>query len=118
VNDELFVRLLTVEDLVGIWDSGEEFYLQFNADGSYRAANSLDSLENVPSEVGSYQLQEGAYPPILTLTTNDESPLCQGQIGTYEAKLVKGQLQFELQEDTCRDRAIDLAAMTWDSSSF
>jgi hypothetical protein len=43
----------------------------------------------------------------LTFITSDESALCAGQTGSYQVELTEqGQLQFELEEDPCQERAI------------
>ena len=95
---------ITVEDFTGTWFlSSAGLYVQFNEDGTFRAASSVADLEDEPFDLGQFRL-EGT---LFTFTTSDESPLCAGQSGSYQVELTEeGELQFALEEDpNCGPRA-------------
>jgi hypothetical protein len=92
---------VTVEDLTGVWKHTDRaLYFEFSEDGTYQGGPSVDSVSQY--EIGQFQL-DGA---LLTFTAGDEGIYCRGLSGSYQAELTEqGQLDFELQEDECPDRA-------------
>jgi len=95
---------ITVDDLTGTWRAIEPgSYVQFNADGTYRIASSIDSLEDSPVEEGEYTL-EGT---LFTFISSDESTNCEaGQRGVYEMERSgEDGIRMVRQEDECRTRS-------------
>jgi len=99
----------SAEDVIGIWQEGDRFssysnFLQFGEDGTYRVGSgTLTNLEDGPQELGQFTLEGG----LVTFVASDESPLCAGQSGTYEVRLLEqGRLGFSLREDACSYRAV------------
>ena len=93
-------------DIIGIWQLGSgdlAVFFQFNEDGTYRTAQRVvTNLRDSPQQLGQFTLEGG----LLTLATSDESPLCAGQTGTYEVRLLEqGRISFFLREDQCNLRA-------------
>lgn len=108
---------ITVEDLIGTWyqasgwggKTSATYYIEFGADGTFRAAPTLSQLETMPDGVGPYQL-EGA---LLTLMPG-EGHKCAGQTGSYEVELTeKGWLRFTVREDPCQSRAEGFQWAPW-----
>lgn len=96
----------SADDIIGIWKLGSgniALFFQFNEDGTYRMAQRvITNLQDGPSQLGQIMLEGG----LLTLVTSDESPLCAGQTGTYEVRLMEpGRIGFFLNEDQCTLRA-------------
>jgi len=102
---------VAVEDLSGTWQrDGSARILQLNEDGTYRVDSSKYLLEDSPKQEGQFQL-EGT---LFTLTASKEGSFCPGKTGTYEVELTEeGKLQFTLNEDECRDRALSLLEAPW-----
>ena len=100
----------SADDVIGLWQEGDPSggsysnFLQFDEDGTYRVGSgSLASLEDGPQELGRFTLEGG----LVTFVASDESPLCAGQSGTYEVRLLElGRLGFSLREDQCDLRAV------------
>ena len=94
---------ITVEDFTGRWvQSSSAVWVQFNEDGTFRAALSVADLEQRPIDLGEFRL-EGT---LFTFASSDESRDCAGQSGTYQVELTEeGHLQFVLEEDPCGIRA-------------
>ena len=71
--------------VVGTWQTDEPSYVQFNEDGSYSIAFSIEGLEDAPVEEGEFTL-EGT---LLTLISGDGSQACNaGERGTYEIEVL------------------------------
>jgi hypothetical protein len=91
-------------DITDIWkqDEGPEV-LQLNEDGTFAAAPmNPDFLEKAPTDIGEFRLEGTSF----TFITSDESAFCAGQTGRYQVGLTEqGQLEFELEEDPCYERA-------------
>jgi len=91
----------TVDDLYGIWTHGGD-YNQFNEDGTYVVAATVDELTSQPIEYGDFRL-EGT---TLTYITNEESGFCGGKTGNYEVELAEdGRIEITLVEDSCGGRS-------------
>jgi hypothetical protein len=96
----------STDELIGVWKLGSgprTLFFRFDEDGSYRMAlGVVTNLEGSPQHFGQYKFEGG----LLTFITNDESPVCAGQSGTYEVRLLKQrQLALALREDQCSIRA-------------
>lgn len=91
-------------DITGVWklDEGPDF-LQLNEDGTYAVAPiKPEFLEKAPADKGEFRLEGTSF----TFTSSSESFICAGQTGSYQVELTEqGQLQFELEEDACQERA-------------
>ena len=90
------------DDVIGIWQwvagfDGIPLFFQFDEDGTWRHAKRIvTNLEDSPVLIGSFMLEGG----LMTIATSDESPLCAGQSGTYEARLLEqGRLDFSQRFD-------------------
>lgn len=103
---------ITVKDMAGVWYyAGVETYLQLNEDGRFSFAETQEELEQAPFDAGQFRLEGTS----LTFITNDDSELCAGQTGSYEAELTEaGQLRFELVEDPCVLRRIGVPSGLWE----
>ena len=91
---------ISIEDLTGTWRVKEEgSYAEFNADGTYSIAWTIEGLENSPVEEGLYTI-EGT---LLTLISSDESKSCaSGSRGFYEIERTgEGGMRHVIQEDEC-----------------
>jgi hypothetical protein len=92
---------INAEDLIGIWTHSGD-YNQFNEDGTYVVAASVDLLTSRPTEYGDYRL-EGT---TLTFITNEESGVCAGTTGNYEVEIAEeDRIEITLVEDSCSERA-------------
>ena len=91
---------INVEDLIGIWTHAGQ-YNQFNEDGTYVVAGSVDLLTSRPSEYGDYRL-EGT---TLILISDEESTFCAGKTGSYEVEIAaEDRIEITLVEDSCSER--------------
>ncbi len=91
---------INVEDLIGIWTNAGQ-YNQFNEDGTYVVAGSVDLLTSRPTEYGDYRL-EGT---TLILISDEESTLCAGKTGSYEVEIAaEDRIEITLVEDSCSER--------------
>ena len=91
----------TVDDLYGIWTHGGD-YNQFNEDGTYVVAASVDELTSRPIEYGDFRF-EGT---TLTFITNEESGICAGKTGNYEVEMAEAsRIEITLVEDSCGARS-------------
>jgi hypothetical protein len=93
-----------LENLTGVWkEEGDPVFLQLKEDGAYAFAEVGPAfLEKAPFDAGQFRL-DGT---VLTFISNDETVYCAGQTGSYQVALTEqGQLQFELEEDACPERA-------------
>ena len=92
----------TVDDLYGIWTEASGV-TQFNKNGTYVVAGSVDGLTSLPPhEYGVFRF-EGT---TLTLITDKESGLCSGTTGSYEVEMVEeGKIEITLIEDPCEHRS-------------
>ena len=91
---------ITVEELTGTWRVKEEgSYAQFNADGTYSIAWTIEGLEDSPVEQGQYTL-DGT---LFTFISSDESRSCAaGSRGVYEMERTgEGGMRQVIQEDEC-----------------
>ncbi len=110
---------ITVEDLTGIWERREGGTLiQFNEDGTFRAAVDGARLEDNPIDLAEFRL-EGT---LLTFITSEGSicPSAQGVRTTaYQVELTEeGDLRFVLQgDDPCAERTRDLGFGPWRRTS-
>ncbi len=87
-NDEDAINgEITVEDLTGTWRAIEPgSVVQFNEDGTYRIALSIDGLKDSPVEEGEWTL-EGT---LFTFISNEDSQNCAaGQRGSYEMEVLE-----------------------------
>ena len=94
------------DDVIGTWQLGSgprSIFFQFKADGTYRMAQATaDNLNDNPLHLGQFVLEGG----LLTFTSSDDSPICAGQSGTYEVRLLEqGQIGLSLIEDECSIRS-------------
>ena len=92
----------SVDDIIGTWQLGKgdhAVFLLFDADGTFRTAQrDVTNLQDSPQQLGQFTL-EGA---LLTIVTNEESPLCADQSGTYEVHLLEqGRISFYQLEEQC-----------------
>ena len=92
-------------DLVGTWQqqySETPWAVQFNEDGTYRTADTVLRLKNVPQDVGRFKL-EGT---TLTIISNDDSETpCKGLIGRYKIEMTEGRkLELIKQMEQCEER--------------
>jgi len=91
---------ITVEYLTGTWRAIEPgSFVQYNANGTYRIALSIEGFEISPVEEGQYTL-EGA---IFTFISSEESRNCEaGERGVYEMERIgEDERQSSRQEDEC-----------------
>jgi hypothetical protein len=91
-------------EVTGVWkDDDGPVWLQLNEDGTYAAAAiNPDFLEEAPNQKGELRLEATSF----TFITGGESVYCSDQTGSYQVNLTEqGQLQFELEEDPCQERA-------------
>jgi hypothetical protein len=91
-----------VDDVTGSWQwgSGDRIiFFQFDEDGTFLQASQVaTNLQDNPQQLGQFTFEAG----LLTFVTSDESPLCAGQSGTYEVRLLEqGQIGLFLREDEC-----------------
>ena len=92
----------TAENVVGIWTGAGGVYFQFNDDGTYSVATSVDSLTSLPVDYGDFRLDGTTF----MFITNEESLMCAGQAGNYEVEMTEqGKIEFTLVEDPCGHRA-------------
>lgn len=72
---------------------------QFDEDGTFRTAQRVvTNLQDSPQQLGQFTFEGG----LLTIVASDESPLCAGQSGTYEVRLLEqGQISLFQLEDEC-----------------
>ncbi len=92
---------INAEDLIGIWTHSGD-YNQFNEDGTYVVAASVDLLTSRPTEYGDYRL-EGT---TLILISDEESTFCAGKTGSYEVEIAEeGRIEITVVEDSCSERA-------------
>jgi hypothetical protein len=92
----------SVDDVIGSWQwgtGGTIIFFQFDEDGTFvQARQDVTNLQDSPQQLGQFMFEGG----LLTLVTSDESPLCAGQNGTYEVRLLEqGQIGLFLREDEC-----------------
>ena len=92
----------SVDDVIGSWQwgtGGTILFFQFDEDGTYRqASRDVTNLQDNPQQLGQFMFEEG----LLTLVSSDESPLCAGQSGTYEVRVLEqGQIGLFVREDEC-----------------
>lgn len=92
----------SADDVIGIWQwgSGDRIiFFQFDEDGTFLQASRIaTNLQDNPQQLGQFMFEGG----LLTLVSNDESPLCAGQSGTYEVRLLEqGRIGLFLREDEC-----------------
>ncbi len=97
----------SAEQVLGAWRSGD-YYLRFDADGTFRQAHSSEGLGTNPYAISSYRF-EGS-----TMLTDGISvrgvPPCGNVTGTYELQLLEsGALFIRVLRDACRGRAGDTA---------
>ena len=96
---------ITVKDLLGIWQQYSEvpWAIQFNKNGTFRAAHTVLRLEKAPMDEGRFQI-EGT---TLSFTSNDHCKgSCRGLSGSYNVALSKeGRLELIEQKDQCKERA-------------
>ncbi len=109
---------ITVDDLAGIWErQGGSTLVQFNEDGTFRAAQAAASLEDNPIDLGEFRL-EGT---LLTFITSESSvcPSAEGVGAAYQVELTEeGDLRFVLQgDDPCAERTRDLEFGPWRRTS-
>ena len=104
----------SADDVIGIWQAigsyaGSSLFFQFDEDRTLRTAQRVvANLEDSPQMLGRFMLEGG----LMTLVASDESPLCAGQSGAYEVRLLEqGRLGFSLREDQC-----GLRAHVWDGA--
>ena len=90
---------LTVDDLYGVWTRTGHFF-QFNEDGTYTFANTVDELTSGPLEFGEFRF-EGTR---LTYITDEGSGMCAGKTAIHEVERAEdgsGRIKLILVEDTC-----------------
>lgn len=75
---------LAAGDFVGTWESTRGIFIRFDADGSYMASSSVNLLESVQREFGTWSL-EGAE---FTLLPDVNSPGCAGKTSLYTVERV------------------------------
>ncbi len=95
---------ITAEELPGIWKVVDgRGYFQFDGDGTYRWANTIEGLEYSVFEEGQYTM-EGA---LLTYISSEESTFCEAdQRGIYEIERNgEGEIRRVLQDEECRIRS-------------
>ena len=90
---------ITVDDVTGIWRLTEEgYYVQYNADGTYRYASSIGGLEKTPVDVGTFTL-DGT---ILTEIATEGGVWKVGDRYILEMELVdENRMRAVLQEQEC-----------------
>ena len=96
---------VTVDYLAGNWRTIQgNAYAQFNLDGTYRIARSIEGLKDSPVEEGQYTL-EGT---LFTFISSDESRNCAaGQRGVYEIERTgEDEMRMVRQEDECGNRSL------------
>jgi len=87
----------TVDDLYGTWTHIGRLF-QFNEDGTYVVAASVDGLTSAPLIYGDFRL-EGTR---LTYIPDEESSRCAGTTGIYEVEAAEnGRFKSTLIEDDC-----------------
>ena len=98
------------EDLIGIWVSRVGgAYIQFNADGTFNVASTVDGLTSQGHDYGDFRLEGTA----LMLITDEESPFCAGQTGHYQVEISEeGKIETTLVDDPCSDRSTSLRSGT------
>ncbi len=97
----------SAEQVLGGWRSGD-YYLRFDADGTFRQAHTPEGLASNPYAISSYRFEGN------TMLTNGISvrgvPPCGEVTGTYELQLLEGgNLLIRVVRDACRGRAGDTA---------
>lgn len=100
------VLATSADDIIGIWQLGSgdfAVFFQFDEDSTYQTAQRVvTNLQDSPQQFGQFTLETG----LLTFVTNDESPYCAGQSGTYEVQLLEqDQISLFLREDPCTIRS-------------
>lgn len=93
------------EEIVGVWRQGETVYhLQFNADGTFQAADSVSGLASEPIDFGIYELDGSRF----TFISSAESPICPGHTGIYQIELdTQGRIILNRNNDQCPERQAD-----------
>jgi len=93
----------TVEDLIGVWETDEPSFVQFNEDGTYRIAFSEETLQESPVERGAFTLEGTSF----TLISDEASESCaEGDRGRYENEVLgDDRIRQVLVEDECSIRA-------------
>jgi len=87
----------TVDDLHGIWAFMGSL-IQFNEDGIFDVAGSVDEFKSRPVQFGEYSF-EGT---TLMFINDEESGLCAGETGIYEVEMVEDdRIEIILVEDFC-----------------
>jgi hypothetical protein len=87
------------EDLYGEWITpGESLHVSFNEDDSWDVAR----RQGHPFGGGTFTFDG----ELLTFTTDPDNVTCPDKPGTYDAELTaEGNLELNVVEDTCRERA-------------
>lgn len=90
---------ITIASFAGIWQQDSDpIYMRVELDGSFEVASSRDSFESNALDEGKLLFSNIA----LSFISNDDSPNCGGQTGTYRVTF-NGEDQFESRvvEDEC-----------------
>ena len=99
------------QGLVGIWQEdrlGATF--QFDADGTYRLANSYRGMQDNFIDDGEYTLQGSQ----VTLAGGNNSVACKGVTGAYNLQIpIASQRYFNLGQDVCFDRQRVVPGKIW-----
>ncbi len=91
------------KDIVGIWEIYGD-YVQYNEDGTFHFASSLERLEDQPMAIGEFWFEEGQYFEKEIEVHN--LPSCGSVLGIYEVILLEnGNITFTKVEDECQARA-------------
>ena len=87
------------EDLYGAWITpGESLHVSFNEDDSWDVAR----RQGHPFGGGTFTFDG----ELLTFTTDPDNVTCPDKPGSYDAALTaEGNLELNVVEDTCRERA-------------
>lgn len=97
--------------LPGIWQ--QEFtgwWLQFNLDGSFRVADTLQNLSIDPNDSGTYQIDVVQ----VNLVSRSSSLECSRQTGSYTFTIDnQGLVQYTVQQDACPSRQAWLVQYPW-----
>jgi 4-amino-4-deoxy-L-arabinose transferase-like glycosyltransferase len=107
------VPFTTAEDVIGAWQLGDLWALQFSENGSLRGAQAAEDLMDAPSFVGEFWF-ENAQLKIRFETIRGASVCAENEVGSYNVWGVRGDcLFFRVIEDACAARANGLQTGVW-----
>ena len=99
------------KDILGTWKKAGTYY-QFNEDGTYRSASSLEMLAERPRTLGEFWFEGGQFFKKEIKVRNVSS--CGSAIGIYEVQMLEnGNLEFTSVEDECQKRASSTTAAAY-----